>query len=269
MTLIIAQTAIVDPRAELGDDVRIGHFCVIGPHVRIGAGTRLENHVTITGHTSIGRDNRFHPGCVIGDEPQDIGYRGSPTCVEIGDGNVFREHVTVHRGSEKEDGVTSIGDRGYFMAGAHIAHDCHIGNRVVIANSSMLGGHVHVQDDAVISGGVAVHHFTSIGKFSFVAGLGRVITDVPPFMLCEGQPARPRTINMVALKRNNFSRADIQLLSTAYRLLYRSKVGVQQAREQLSGDGGTLAPVLATLFEFLEHQGGGRHGRGRDRRKAA
>jgi UDP-N-acetylglucosamine acyltransferase len=269
MTLIIAQTAIVDPRAELGDDVRIGHFCVIGPHVRIGAGTRLENHVTITGHTTIGRDNHFHPGCVIGGEPQDLGYRGSPTCVVIGDNNVFREHVTVHRGSEKEDGITSVGDRGYFMTNAHIAHDCRVGNRVVIANNSMLGGHVHVHDDAVISGGVGVHHFTSIGQFSFVAGLGRVITDVPPFMLCEGQPARPRTINMVALKRNNFSRVDIQLLNAAFRLLYREKVGVDKARAQLSATDGGLAPVLATLFEFLDQQGDGRHGRGRDRRKAA
>jgi UDP-N-acetylglucosamine acyltransferase len=268
MTLIIAQTAIVDPRAQLGEDVRIGHFCVIGPNVKVGDGTRLENNVTLTGHTIIGRDNHFHPGCVIGGEPQDLSYRGSPTFVEIGDGNVFREAATVNRATEKEDGITRIGSRCYFMTGAHVAHDCKVGDRVVIANNTMLGGHVHIHDDVTLSGGVGVHHYTSIGKFAFVGGLGKVITDIPPFMLCEGHPARPRTVNMVALKRNNYKNEDIHAINNAFRLLYRSKVGVAQAREILEKENVGRA-ALNTLFDFIEQQSGGRHGRGRDRRKAA
>jgi UDP-N-acetylglucosamine acyltransferase len=152
MSTIIAHTAVVDPRAELDEDVRIGHHCVIGPHVRIGRGTRLENGVTLTGHTTIGRDNKFFPGCVIGGEPQDLSYQGSPTQVVIGDCNVFRECVTVNRGTEKDLGVTSIGSNCYFMATSHVAHDCVIEDRVITANNVMLGGHVRVEHDATLSG---------------------------------------------------------------------------------------------------------------------
>ncbi|GIW97561.1 MAG: acyl-[acyl-carrier-protein]--UDP-N-acetylglucosamine O-acyltransferase [Pirellulaceae bacterium] len=268
MATIIAHTAVVDPRAELDEDVRVGHHCVIGPHVRIGRGTRLENNVTLTGHTTIGRNNHLFPGVVIGAEPQDLSYQGSPTQVVIGDENVFRESVTVNRATEKEDGITSIGSQCYFMACSHVAHDCRVGDRVIMANNVMLGGHVHVHHDATLSGGCAVHHFASIGCFSFVSGLSRVLHDVPPFMLVEGFPARPRTVNVVALKRKNFSPESIKALMEAYRLLYRSRVGVQHAREILFSNGPHF-PELQTLFEFIEMSQGGRHGRGRDRRKAA
>ncbi len=268
MSVIIAQSAVVDPRAVFEEDVRIGPFCVIGPHVYLGRGTRLESHVTITGHTKIGADNHFHPGVVIGGEPQDLSYRGSPTRVEIGDGNVLREHVTINRASEKEDGITRLGSNCYLMTGSHLAHDCKVGDRVVLANNVMLGGHVHVDHDAILSGGVGVHHFTSIGAYAFVAGLSRVIQDVPPFLLVEGSPAKPRCLNIVGLKRNDFSAEDIRGLNEAHRLLYRSKIGVPQARSMLS-QSGSLSPVVQQLFDFLEQQGGGRNGRGRDRRKAA
>jgi len=268
MPTIIAHTAVVDPRAELDDDVRIGHHCVIGPNVKIGRGTRLENGVTLTGHTRIGRDNRFFPGCVIGGDPQDLSYQGSPTQVIIGDSNVFRECVTVNRGTEKDDGITSVGSNCYFMANSHIAHDCYVEDRVITANNVMLGGHVKVEHDATLSGGVAVHHFASIGCYSFVSGLSRVLQDVPPFMLAEGFPARPRCVNVVALKRKNFSTAAIRAIGEAHKLLYRSKVGMKHAREILQGDG-ILLPELETLFAFIENSQDGRHGRGRDRRAAA
>jgi UDP-N-acetylglucosamine acyltransferase len=268
MPTIIAHTAVVDPRAELDDDVRIGHHCVVGANVKIGRGTRLENSVTLTGHTSIGRDNRFFPGCVIGGEPQDLSYQGSPTQVIIGDGNVFRECVTVNRGTEKDEGTTRIGHNCYFMANSHVAHDCIVEDRVIMANTVMLGGHVRVEHDATLSGGVAVHHFASIGCYAFVSGLSRVLQDIPPFMLAEGFPARPRCVNVVALKRKNFSTASIRAISEAHKLLYRSKVGVKHAREILQGNG-SLMPELETLFAFIDESNLGKHGRGRDRRSAS
>jgi UDP-N-acetylglucosamine acyltransferase len=268
MATIIAHTAVVDPRAELDEDVRVGHHCVIGPYVRVGRGTRLENNVTLTGNTTIGRNNHIFQGVVIGAEPQDLSYQGSPTQVIVGDANVFRESVTINRATEKEDGITSVGNNCYFMTCSHVAHDCKVGDRVIMANNVMLGGHVHVQHDATLSGGVAVHHFASIGCYSFVSGLSRVLHDVPPYMLAEGFPARPRTVNIVALKRKNFSAEAIKALMEAYRLLYRSRVGMEHAREILAG-GEPLMPELGVLFEFIQDSQGGRHGRGRDRRKAA
>ncbi|MCA9131755.1 MAG: acyl-ACP--UDP-N-acetylglucosamine O-acyltransferase [Planctomycetales bacterium] len=268
MATIIAHTAVVDPRAELDEEVRVGHHCVIGPNVRIGRGTRLENNVTLTGHTSIGRNNHLFPGVVIGAEPQDLSYQGSPTQVIIGDGNVFRESVTINRATEKEDGITAVGSQCYLMTCSHVAHDCKVKDRVIMANNVMLGGHVHVDSDATLSGGCAVHHFASIGCYSFVSGLSRVLHDVPPYMLVEGFPARPRTVNVVALKRKSFSSDSIKALMEAYRLLYRSRVGMEHARDILSG-GQPLLPELQVLFDFIEDSQGGRHGRGRDRRKAA
>jgi len=167
----VEPTAVVDPRAELDDEVRIGPFCVVGPKARIGRGTHLINGVTVMGRVTIGQHNRIFPGAVLGGDPQDISYRGSDTEVVIGDDNVIREGVTINRATEKEDGVTTLGSHSFIMAGCHIAHDCHVGSRVIMANATLLGGHVRVQDDATISGGVAVHHFSTIGSFSFTGGL--------------------------------------------------------------------------------------------------
>jgi UDP-N-acetylglucosamine acyltransferase len=264
----ISPHAVVDSRAELADDVFIGPFCLVGPHVQIGRGTRLENNVTLQGHVAIGEDNRVYPGAVIGAEPQDLSYRGTPTEVLIGDRNVIRETVTINRATEKEDGVTTLGNDCFIMAGCHIAHDCRVGNRVIMANATLLGGHVHVHDDATISGGVAVHHFATIGSYSFTGGLSRVLHDVPPFMLCEGIPTRPRCVNLVGLKRNDFSNETIRALTEAHRLIFRSKVGLDHAREWLRG-ADMLVPAVNHLLNFLQNQHEGRHGRGRDRRRAA
>jgi len=258
----------VEPRAELDEDVRIGPFCVVGPKVRIGRGTQLLGHVTIMGRVTLGQHNRLFPGAVLGGDPQDVSYQGSDTEVVIGDHNIIREGVTINRGSEKEDGLTTLGSHSMIMAGCHIAHDCRVGSRVIMANATLLGGHVHVHDDATISGGVAVHHFATIGSFSFTGGLSRVLHDVPPYMLAEGNPSRPRCINIVALKRNNFSAETIQALAEAHRLLYRAKVGLDHARELLRS-AGLLVPAVNHLLHFLQNQHEGRNGRGRDRRRAA
>lgn len=268
MATYVAEHVAIDPRAEIDTDVEIGPFCVIGPHARIGKGTRLENNVTIMGHVTIGKNNHIYPGVVIGGEPQDISYRGSDTQVIIGDSNCIREGVTINRATEKEDGITSIADHNFLMACSHVAHDCRLGSHIIMANGTLLGGHVHVEDHASISGAVGVHHYASIGAYSFVAGMSRVLHDVPPFMLVDGHPTRPRCINVVALKRNNFSPEAIESLSEAHRLLFRAKVGLEHGREILRGNG-QITPEVGQLLAFIERQQEGKHGRARERRRAA
>ncbi|MBS0210813.1 MAG: acyl-ACP--UDP-N-acetylglucosamine O-acyltransferase [Planctomycetes bacterium] len=268
MTCTIADHAIIDSRSEIADDVEIGPFCVIGPHVRIGRGTRLENNVTLTGHVMIGEQNQIHANVVIGGPPQDLSYHGGETCVQIGHRNIIREGVTINRATEKEAGITSLGDDNFLMANSHVAHDCRLGNHIVITNGTLLGGHVHVDDYAALSGGCAVHHYSSIGQYSFVAGLSRVLHDVPPFMLVEGHPSRPRCINVVALKRHNFSDAAIDALAEAHRLLYRAKIGLQQTRDTLRNKF-QLTPQVLALLEFVRQQQDGKHGRARESARRA
>ncbi len=268
MATYVAPSAVVDARASLERDVYVGPFCLVGPDVRIGAGTRLISHVSLMGHVSIGRNNRIYPNVVIGGEPQDISYAGTDTRVVVGDGNIIREGVTINRGSEKEQGLTSVGSHNFMMACCHVAHDCRVGDHIIMANGALLGGHVHVHDHASLSGGTAVHHYSTIGSFSFVGGLSRVLHDVPPFMLVEGAPARPRCINIVALKRRGFDPYVINCLAEAHRLLYRAKVGADHAREILRGND-QLAGAVQDLLAFIEGQQQGRHGRSREVRRAA
>lgn len=268
MTSRISPHCVVDPRAKIAGDVEIGPYCVIGGDVTIGTGTKLENNVTLRGRVTIGEDNHIFPGCVIGGEPQDLSYRGENTEVVIGDKNVIRESVTISRGTLKEDGITSIGNHCYLMAMVHIAHDCRVGDRVIIANNTIMGGHVHINDDATLSGAIAIHHFTTIGSYCFIGGQARVANDVPPYMLVDGVPARPRCVNTVALKRKNFPDEVIKALSEAHRLIYRSKVGLDNAREILRSNG-NLVPAVNHLIGCIEGQQYGRHGRSRERRRAA
>ncbi len=268
MSTNIAPSAVVDPRAKLGRNVRIGHFSVIGPDVTLGDDTIVDSHCVLSGHTTIGEGNHFFSGCVIGTHPQDTGYRDTPTSVEIGDGNTFREHCTVNRATEKEDGITRVGDNNYLMTNVHVAHDCKLGDRIVIANNGMLGGHVRVYNDVTIAGGVGVNHFASIGQMSFVSAMSRVLHDVPPFMIVDGQPAKPRAVNSVGLKRHDYPVEDIEVLSRAYRLMYRSRVGVEAARRELMQTG-PFRPVIVQFFEFIDFAGTGKHGRGRQQRKKA
>jgi len=264
----IAPSAVVEPGARLACGVRVGPLCMVSAGAEIGPGTVLESGVTIMGDVRIGARNRIFPGAVIGGDPQDVSYQGSRTRVEIGDDNVIREGVTINRGTEKEQGVTVVGSRNYLMACCHVAHDCRIGDQVIIANGTLLGGHVRVHSHASLSGGVAVHHWATIGGWSFVAGLSRVLHDVPPFMLAEGSPARPRCINVVALKRGGFPTEALTALAEAHRLFYRARVGLEAAREILRSQQMLVAEV-EELLAFLARQQEGRHGRARERRRAA
>ena len=268
MTTFIAEQAFVDPRAEIDHDVEIGPFCIIGPGAKIGRGTHLVGNVTIMGQVSIGRHNHIYPGTVIGGEPQDASYQGSDTQVIIGDHNRIREGVTINRGSEKEDGITRIENHNFLMANSHVAHDCYLGSHIVLANASLLGGHVHIEDHACLSGCACVHHFVTIGRFAFIGGLSRVIHDVPPYMLIDGQPARPRCINVVGLKRNAFSSQSIACISEAHRLIYRTKVGLEEACNRLRSDD-QWTPEVAQILDFVQNQQDGEHGRARDGRRAA
>lgn len=264
----ISPLAQVDPRARIGRGVEIGPFSLIGPDAEIGEGTVIQNNVSVIGHTKIGQRNKIHAGCVMGGEPQDHSYKGTPTRVEIGDDNTFRECCTVNRGTEKEVGLTSVGNHNYFMAGCHIAHDCVVGSNITMANGCLLGGHVHIHDNVTFSGVVAVHHFVSVGSYSFVAGLSRVIQDSPPFMLCDGIPSRPRKVNLVALRRNNIPNEEIRALGEAYRLLYHDPVGTEKAKKILR-EQELWCPAIEHLFLFLEHKLSGAKGRGRDQRSKA
>lgn len=268
MATFIADHVSIDPRAEIGDEVYIGPFCVIGPKVRIGRGTRLENSVTLMGRVTIGEENHIYPGAVIGGEPQDVSYHGTDTEVRIGNNNIVRELVTINRASEKEDGITQVGDRNFLMGGCHVAHDCKVGNDIIVANNTLLAGHVHVHDHASLSGAVAVHHFTTIGGYSFIGGVSAVRHDVPPYMLVEGNPARPRCINVVGLKRKGFTPQTIQALAEAHRLLYRARVGLDHACEILRNNG-QIGPHVNNLLTFVQGQHEGLHGRARERLRAA
>lgn len=268
MAAHVHPTAIVDRDALLDHDVSIGPFCIIGAGAIIGSGTRLISHVTIAGNVRIGSDNTIHPYCLIGAEPQDLSYRGAPTWVTIGDRNVIREGCTIHRATEKEHGVTSVGSDNFIMGYCHLAHDVGFGSHITMANATMLCGHVRVQDFAIMSGMVGVHHFATIGSYSFISGMTRVSADVPPFMLVEGNPADVRCVNVVGLKRRGFSGHDIQTINEAHRLLYRMRMGAAQARQLLEAKGKFAGPVLQ-LFEFLDQQRQGRNGRARDQKRAA
>ena len=264
MAPMIAETASVDPRAEIAEGVEIGPYCVVGPDVRIGEGTRLIAHVCLLGVVDLGRHNLINPFAVIGGDPQDFSYNGAPTRVEIGDHNIIRENVTINRATEKEDGITRLGSHCFLMAGAHVAHDCKLGDRITIANGTMLGGHVHVESHASISGGVAVHHYATIGGYSFVGGQSRIIHDVPRFMLVDGNPSKVRCINVVGLKRNGISAEAIDGLHEAHRLIYRAKMNPEHAAQILESHG-HLLPEVTRLLEFVTAQHEGKHGRARER----
>lgn len=268
MAIHVDPTALVDPDAVLDDDVSVGPYSVIGPGAFVGAGTRILNHVTIQGNVRMGVDNVVYPNCVIGTEPQDTSYRGSPTWVVIGDRNMIREAVTIHRATEKELGITRIGSDNYIMCGCHIGHDSNVGSHIHMANCTTLGGHVYVQDYASMSGLIGVHHFVTIGSHSFVGGMARVVKDVPPFMLVEGHPGVVRCVNLVGVKRRGYSQEEIRGLTEAHRLLYRVKMNYDPAKEMLTEAGKMIGPVQ-TLFAFLQDQRQGRNGRARERLRAA
>ncbi len=218
---MIDPAARVAPGARLGERVEVGPFAVIEDGVVVGAGTRIEAHAMVRRGSSLGVDNVVHPFAVLGGEPQDRRHAGEPTTLEIGDGNVFREHVTVHRGTAHGGGVTRIGSHGLFMVGAHVAHDCQIGDAVILANATLLGGHVTLGAHVVTGGGVALAPFLRVGERAFLAGGAMVERDVPPFVIAAGDRARVRALNKVGLRRSGVPEASITRLEAAFVAIFR------------------------------------------------
>lgn len=259
----IHQTAIIEPGAEIDDDVTIGPYCVIGPQVRVGAGTVMHNHVTVSGNTTIGFDNEIFPYVVLGAAPQDLKFDGEPTRVVIGDRNQIREHVTVHRGTATGGGVTRVGDDNLIMVGCHVAHDCHLHNHIVMANQVMLAGHVVIHSAASLGGGVGVHHFATIGRLSFVGGMARVSKDIPPFMIVEGHPAEVRAVNTMGLVRREFPEHVVDALKVAHRTLYRDRRPSDEAIVELE-ERYPHIPEVQELCGAIRRSGQGTYGRFRE-----
>jgi UDP-N-acetylglucosamine acyltransferase len=253
---LIDPRAIIDPAAELEEGVNIGPFSVIGAGVRIGKGTVIGPHVVIKGPTTIGRDNRIYQFASVGEDPQDKKYAGEPTTLEMGDRNVIREYVTLHRGTVDDQGVTRIGSDNLFMAYIHVAHDCVLGDNIIMANGASLGGHVHIGDWAILGGFTLVHQFSRVGAHSF-CGMGAAVNmDLLPFVTVSGQPAKPHGINSEGLRRRGFSTEEIQQIKRAYKLIYKSGMRLEEAREAI---GAMLdqTPSLGILHDFLSQRGRG------------
>lgn len=251
---MIDPRAVVDPAAELDEGVSVGPFTVIGAGVQIGAGTQVGSHVVIKGQTTIGRDNKVFQFASVGEDPQDKKYAGEQTRLEIGDRNTIREFTTIHRGTAQDKGVTSVGSDTLLMAYAHVAHDCHIGDNVIMANGASLGGHVRVDDWAILGGFSTVHQFCRIGAHSF-AGMGSAISkDVPPYVLLGGAPTRARGINIEGLQRRGFDTDSIAAIKRAYRKIYLSGMSLADATREVRAMSGDYE-VLVPLAEFLEQEG--------------
>jgi UDP-N-acetylglucosamine acyltransferase len=231
----IHPTAVIDPGAHIGEGCSIGPYCVIGEHVHLSEGNRLHSHVIIDGHTRLGRDNEIYPFASIGLRTQDLKWKGGLTRVEIGDGNTFREHVTINSATG-DGGVTRIGSRNHILAYSHIAHDCAVGNHVVMSNVATLAGHVLVEDFATIGGLAAVHQFCRIGRMSIVGGCTKVVQDVLPFMLVDGNPAETRTINKVGLDRNGVPEEIQNALKHAHRILFREGLTIPNALARMESE---------------------------------
>ena len=248
---MIDSRAVISRHAQIAADVDIGAFTVIGADVIIGAGTWIGPHVVINGSTRIGADNKIFQFASVGDAPQDKKYRGEPTRLEIGDRNVIRECVTVNRGTTHDKGVTHIGNDNLLMAYAHVAHDCHLGDKIVLSNCATLGGHVEIGDWVIMGGLAAVHQFTKIGAHCFIANNAAVTRDVPPYVMAVGQPAVPHSVNSEGLKRRGYTPQQILNIRRAYRVLYRSGLKLKTALEELEKAAATQVEIRP-FIEFIK-----------------
>lgn len=247
---MIDRRAAIDPAAELDEGVSVGPFAVVGPGVQIGKGTTIGPHVVIKGATTIGCDNRIFQFASVGEDPQDKKYAGEATRLEIGDRNVIREFTTLNRGTVQDAGVTRIGSDNLFMAYTHVAHDCVIGNNIIMANAASLGGHVHIGDWAILGGFTIVHQFCRIGEHAFCAMGSHVGKDIPPYLMIAGQPARPHGINSEGLRRRAFTAEAIAGIKRGYKLLYKQGLKLDQALKAL-GDLAAEYPDVGRYVEFL------------------
>lgn len=228
----IHNTAVVHPKAEIAEGVEIGPYAVIGENVAIGNGTKIGSHAVIEGWTEIGINNDIGPSVIIGTPPQDIHYKGERAFVKVGDNNVLREFVTIHRAS-KEDGVTTVGNDCFIMAYSHVAHDCKLGNGIIIANYAGISGHVEIGDKTVISGIVGIHQFVRIGTMCMIGGMSRILRDIVPYVITEGHTATPRGLNVIGLRRNGVDAGTRSEIKKAYKLIFRSGLTTEHALERI------------------------------------
>ena len=250
----IHPTALVDSAASIDSSVSIGPFTVIGPHVSIASGTTVGSHCVIEGHTTIGRDNQIFQFNSLGAVPQDKKYAGEPCELIIGDRNVIREFCTLNIGTVGDQGVTRVGNDNWIMAYVHLAHDCQVGDHTIFANNAQLAGHVHVGDWAILGGFTVVHQFCKIGAHSFTAMNSLLFADLPPYVMCQGQPAEARSMNFEGLKRRGFSQAQIQVVKAMHKLLYRDGLTLDEslkAIQQLGMVDASLDSVVSLMTSFL------------------
>ncbi len=244
---MIHPQAIVDPGAKIGKNVHIGPFSIIGAGVEIGDNTWIGPHVVINGLARIGKDNKIYQFSSLGEAPQHLGYKGEPTRLEIGDRNIIREYCTLNRATASGGGVTRLGDDNFIMAYCHVAHDCHVGNRTIFANGTSLAGHVVVEDYVIFGGFSLIHQFCRVGAHC-MTGIGTVtFKDIPPYLLVAGNTAEPHGLNVRGLKRRQFSDTSIEALRKAYKILYKSGLGLNEAIEQLE----PIAKDCAEAAHFL------------------
>jgi UDP-N-acetylglucosamine acyltransferase len=253
VTLIHA-TALVDVEAELDSTVTVGPYTVIGPHVKVGAGTTIGPHCVLEGHTTIGRDNRIFQFNSVGAIPQDKKYAGEPCELVIGDRNTIREFCTLNIGSPGDTGITRLGDDNWLMAYVHIAHDCVVGNNTIFANNSQLAGHVQVADWVILGGFTVVHQFVKLGAHSMTAMCTLLFADLPPFVMCQGQPAQARSMNYEGLRRRGFSAERVTVVKAMHKALYRDDLTLQVAQERIADLGHAhldSQPDIAMMLSFL------------------
>jgi UDP-N-acetylglucosamine acyltransferase len=251
----IHPTAIIEPGAELADDVEIGPYAIVGANVTIGAGTVVGSHSVIEGHTTIGCGNRIGHYASVGGRPQDMKYQGEPTKLVIGDRNTIREFTTIHTGTVQDGGVTRVGDDNWIMAYVHIGHDCQVGSHVVLSSNAQMAGHVIVGDWAIIGGMSGVHQFVKIGEHAMLGGASALVQDIPPFVIAAGNKAEPHGINVEGLRRRGFSADAISALRSAYRLLYKNGLSLEDAKAQLAelaSAGGDGDEYVRKLIGFIE-----------------
>jgi UDP-N-acetylglucosamine acyltransferase len=246
----IHPTALIDPKAEIADSVSVGPYCVVGKDVRLDAGVRLVSHVAVAGHTRIGENTQVFPFASIGHQPQDLKYRGEPSRLEIGRNNVVREHVTMNPGTEGGGMITRVGDNCLFMMAAHVAHDCQLGDNVILVNNATLGGHVFIDDWAIVGGMSAVHQFVRIGRHAMIGGCSAVESDIIPYGSAVGNRAHLSGLNLVGLKRRDFSRDTIHDLRRAYRLIFAQEGELAERLADVSDLFSQVEPVME-IVKFM------------------
>ena len=247
---MIHKTAIIDSKAKISDNVKIGPYTVIGPNVEIGMGTIIQSHVNISGDTKIGINNKVYPFASIGNDPQDLKFKGEKTKLEIGDNNKIREYVSINPGTDGGGGLTKIGNNCLFMVSAHIAHDCMVGNNVILANNVPLGGHAHIGDNAIIGGNSAVQQFTRVGKSAMIGGMCGVVRDIIPYGIAHGNRSVLQGLNLIGLRRKNIPNKEIMTLSEAYKEIFKS----ENLTENLSNLSNKFKDneLVAEVIKFIE-----------------